>query len=124
MISFSDYVENKKEGQKDIYYLGGEHKESLLRSPLLERLQKKGYDVLLFTSPIDEYVAMHLTKFDGEYKLVDVGKEGLKLDDDEKMQAAYKKEFEPLIDYLKEILKKSISCNSFYFNTLLILFSC
>jgi len=109
MISFETYVENLKENQQDIYFLGGENKETLTNSPLIERMTKRGYDVLLFTNPIDEYVAMHLGKFDG-HKLVDVGKEGLTLDKEDKdKQANYKKEFEPLIDYLKEVLKKQVS---------------
>jgi len=108
-VSLEQYVENMKEGQEAIYYLGGENKESLLNSPLLERLTKRGYDVLLLTAPIDEYVALHLGKFD-KYKLVDVSREGLTLDQSDKdKQAEYKKDFEPLIDYLKEVLKKQVS---------------
>ena len=108
-LGFEDYVANMKEGQKDIFYLGGENKESLLNSPLLERLIKKGYDVLLFTDPLDEYVVMHLQKYDS-YKLVDVGKEGLKMDEsDKEKQEKYKTLYEPLTDYLKDALKKHIS---------------
>jgi len=109
MIGIESYVENMKEGQDEIYFIGGENKESLLKSPLLERLSKRGYDVLLFTNPMDEYVAMHLGKYDN-HKLTDISKEGLKLDEsDKEQQENFKKEFEPLIDYLKETLKKQIS---------------
>lgn len=76
MISLEKYVESMKEGQEDIYFLGGENKEALLASPLIERLKRKGYDVLLFTNPMDEYVSLHMGKFDGKYKLTDVSKEG------------------------------------------------
>eukprot|EP01126_Amoeba_proteus_P009557 TRINITY_DN1362_c0_g1_i1.p1 TRINITY_DN1362_c0_g1~~TRINITY_DN1362_c0_g1_i1.p1 ORF type:complete len:791 (-),score=170.74 TRINITY_DN1362_c0_g1_i1:127-2499(-) len=110
MISFDKYVESMKSGQTDIYYLGGENKAALLRSPLIERLTKKGYDVLLFTSAIDEYVAMHLSTYDTKYKLVDISKEGLKLDDEDKAkQEEYNTQFAPLSEYLKETLKKHIS---------------
>jgi len=109
-ISFETYIENMKEGQEDIFYLGGENKEALLNSPLLEGMKKKGYDVLLFTDPLDEYVSVHLGKYDNKFKLVDIGKEGLKLDEsDKEKQEKYKKEFEPLISYLKESLKKHVS---------------
>jgi len=108
-IGFEEYIETMKEGQEDIFYLGGENSEALLNSPLLERLRKRGFDVLLFTDPLDEYVVMHLGKYDGKYKLVDVGKEGLKLDEsDKEKQEAYKKKFEPLIDFLKDTLKKQV----------------
>lgn len=52
-ISFEDYVTGMKKGQEVIYYLGGEHIDVLRRSPLIERLRKKGYDVLLLAEPID-----------------------------------------------------------------------
>jgi len=74
-IGFEEYVRNMKEGQKEIFYLGGENKEMLLNSPLLERIVKRGYDVLLFTEPIDEYLAANIQKYDN-YQLVDISKEG------------------------------------------------
>ena len=75
-ITFDQYVEKMKKGQEEIYYLGGESKEQVLSSPLLERLLKRGYDVLLLTAPIDEYCVNMLGKFDGKYTFVDVSKEG------------------------------------------------
>jgi len=107
-ISLEHYVKDMKEGQKDIYFLGGENKESIISSPHLERLVKKGYDVLLFTEPVDEYWAGHVQKFE-DHKFVDVSKEGLKLDDDdaEKLKAL-KEEFQPLTSYLSTVLKDSV----------------
>jgi len=108
-IGFEEYVKNMKEGQKDIYFLGGENKEMLLNSPLLERIVKRGYDVLLFTDPIDEYLATNIQKYE-THQLVDISKEGLKLDDDDKEALqAYTEEYKPLTTYLKELLAKDIS---------------
>lgn len=108
-IGFEEYVKNMKEGQKDIYYLGGENKEMLMNSPLLERLVKLGYDVLLFTEPIDEYLATNIQKYDS-HNLVDISKEGLKLDDDDKEAfQAYSEEFKPLTTYLTDLLSKEVS---------------
>jgi len=108
-IGFEEYVKNMKEGQKDIYFLGGENKEMLLNSPLLERLVKRGYDVLLFTDPIDEYLATNIQKYDS-HQLVDISKEGLKLDDDDKESIqAYTEEYKPLTTYLKTLLSKEVS---------------
>ena len=54
LSSFDDYIARMKEGQKHIYYIGGEDKAVLSFSPLIERLQKEGYEVILGDDPLDE----------------------------------------------------------------------
>jgi heat shock protein beta len=107
-ISLEKYVEEMKKKQKDIYYLGGESKESLIGSPYLERLARKGYDVLFLTDPIDEYVVQTLQKFDNKYKFVDVSKEGLKLDEDEEELKKFQEEYKPLTEFLKKELDTKV----------------
>lgn len=66
--------------------LTGESQEEVSKSPFLEQLTQKGYEVILFTDPIDEYVASHLTEYDDK-KLQNASKDNLKLggkDDKEK----------------------------------------
>lgn len=105
-ISLEQYVEEMKKGQDKIFFLGGESDEAIRTSPLLETLTSKGYDVLFFTSPIDEYVAETIGKFEtGEekYKFADVGKEGLKVDEDEEKKVKHmREEFKPLTEFLKK----------------------
>jgi heat shock protein beta len=103
LVSFQEYVDEMKPNQKDIYFLGGETKEAILNSPLLERLVKKGYDVLLMVDPIDEYLVSAYTKFD-KFKLKNLGKEELKLKEDEDEMKQMKDEFKPLLEYLKTVL--------------------
>ena len=80
LVSLEQYVERMKEGQKTIYYLAGESREALEKSPFLERLLQKDLEVIYFTDPIDEYTMQNLTEFD-EYKFSNASKEDLKFGD-------------------------------------------
>ena len=87
LTSFEAYVERMKEGQEQIYYFAAQdEKENMMKSPLLERLLSKGYEVLFMTDPIDEYVFQQgagIDKFDGK-DIVNVAKDGaVKLPEDE-----------------------------------------
>lgn len=102
-VSLDQYVKEMRSKQDQIFYLGGESRETLAHSPYLEKLAKKGYDVLFLTEPIDEYVVQTVQKYDNKFKFVDVSKEGVKLDEDEEKELKeLTEEFKPLTDFLKE----------------------
>merc|ERR1712227_983496 len=108
--SFADYVSRMKETQKDIYYITGESREVVATSSFVERLKKRGLEVIYMTEPIDEYVVQQLKEFDGK-NLVSVTKEGLELPEDEeekKKKEADKAKFEPLCKVMKDILDKKV----------------
>ncbi|KAL7229872.1 hypothetical protein ACSBR2_008428 [Camellia fascicularis] len=111
LTSLKDYVTRMKEGQKDIYYITGESKKAVENSPFLERLKKKGYEVLFMIDAIDEYAVGQLKEYDGK-KLVSATKEGLKLDDEseeeKKKREEKKKSFENLCKTIKDILGDKI----------------
>ncbi|PWA50815.1 heat shock protein 90-3 [Artemisia annua] len=105
-ISLWDYVTRMKEGQNDIYYITGESKKAVENSPFLEKLKKKGYEVLYMVDAIDEYAVGQLKEFEGK-KLVSATKEGLKLEeteDEKKKQEALKEKFEGLCKVIKDVL--------------------
>ncbi|CAA7392084.1 unnamed protein product [Spirodela intermedia] len=106
MTSLKDYVTRMKEGQKDIYYITGESKKAVENSPFLERLKKKGYEVLFMVDAIDEYAVGQLKEYDSK-KLVSATKEGLKLEETEeekKKREEKKTAFENLCKTMKDIL--------------------
>jgi len=108
--SLTDYVSRMKENQKDIYYITGESKEVVAASAFVERLKKRGLEVVYMTEPIDEYVVQQLKEFDGK-NLVSVTKEGLELPEDEeekKKMEADKEKFEGLCKVMKDILDKKV----------------
>lgn len=110
LTSLKEYVSRMKEKQTDIYYITGESKQNVRDSPFLERLKKKGYEVLYMVDPIDEYAVQQLKEYDGK-KLVCVTKEGLKLPEDEEEKETLekqKKEWEPFCKQMKEILGEKI----------------
>merc|ERR1711881_788419 len=108
--SFGDYVSRMKENQKDIYYITGESREVVGASAFVERLKKRGFEVIYMTEPIDEYVVQQLKEYDGK-NLVSVTKEGLELPEDEeekKKREEDKAKYEPLCKVMKDILDKKV----------------
>merc|ERR1712194_470794 len=101
--------ENMAEGQKQIYYVTGEGKESAAMSPVVEKLVSRGYDVLFATEPLDEIMFESLRSHK-DFDIVDAAKEGLKLEDEDDEDAKKKKaeladEFKGVKEYLENLLK-------------------
>merc|ERR1711988_262851 len=106
MTSLKDYVSRMKEGQKQIYYITGESKATVAASPFIERLKKKGLEVLYMVDPIDEYATQQLKEYDGK-KLVCCTKEGLEIDETEEEKKTWeetKAAFEELCKVMKDVL--------------------
>ncbi|KAG1660906.1 Heat shock protein HSP 90-alpha [Nymphon striatum] len=75
--SLKEYISRMKENQKSIYYITGESKELVSNSAFVERVKKRGFEVIYMTEPIDEYCVQQLKEHDGK-TLVSVTKEVMK----------------------------------------------
>eukprot|EP00899_Mesostigma_viride_P016157 jgi/Mesvir1/24542/Mv21880-RA.1 len=107
LTSLDEYIERMKEGQKHIYYIAGENLEQVKGSPFVERLLKKGFEVIYFTDSIDEYTMQNLTEYD-DHRFQNVSKEDLKLGEENAKEKERKKAirdaFKPLTKWWKEQL--------------------
>lgn len=102
----ADYVSRMKPNQQHIYYIAGSSEDEVTKSPFVERLTKKGYEVLYLTEAVDEYAISGLPEFEGK-KFQNVAKEGFTLDEGERAKERMqqlKTTFEPLTKWLSDNL--------------------
>jgi molecular chaperone HtpG len=106
--SFEDYKSRMIEGQKAIYYLTADNLAAAKNSPQLELFKKKGIEVILMTSRVDEWAMNFLTSFD-ETPLQNIAKGAVDLgdlqDEEEKAEAEKAQEsMKPVVEKLKTAL--------------------
>jgi len=105
LTSLAEYVERMKDKQESIFYMAGSSKEEVEKSPFVERLLKKGYEILYLTEAVDEYAISALPEFEGK-KFQNVAKEGFSIDGDtdaaKARKEAVKEKFDPLTKWLGE----------------------
>ena len=110
MITFKEYVEKMKEGQKDIYYVSCKTKDEALAMPQMDLIKKNGFDVLMLTDDVDEFLLKMLNKYDEhEFKCINQANlDDIVNEDEKEKQEEIKKETQPLLDAIKEALKDEV----------------
>ena len=114
MTTLADYVSRMKPDQEEIYYLTGESRKAVEASPHLEAATSKGYEVLLMTDAVDEFVLPALLDYKGK-ALKSVGKGtvefGSELEKEESRRTieTMTKDFEPFLKALQTALEETVS---------------
>lgn len=98
LITLKEYVDSMAEGQEKIYFAPGESRDRIAKLPQVETLNAKGYDVLLFTEDVDEFIAQTLSKY-MEKSFCNASTEDLGLSSEEE-----KKQTEEKAEALKDVL--------------------
>ena len=114
-VTLKEYVSRMPEGQKDVWYLAADSFDAARNSPVLEAFSRRGWEVLFFVDPVDEFFAERVTEYDGK-KLRAADRGELDLDGGEKKDGDKAKEdagaedarFKPLVDALKERFGKGV----------------
>jgi molecular chaperone HtpG len=114
LTTLQEYVDRMPLEQKEIYYIAGEDREVLAASPHLEVFRDKGWEVLLFTDPVDEWVLQGLFEYKGK-KLksvakgeVDILPEEEKKEKEEKLKQQ-EEEFSGLLNFIKGVLGDKVA---------------
>lgn len=108
LTSLEDYVGRMKSKQEHIYWLAGANRDEVAKSPFVERLLARGFEVLYLVEAVDEYSIASLPEFDGK-KFQNVAKEGLSLSESDDSRAKFeelKTAFDPLVRWLGSVALK------------------
>ena len=109
LISLKEYADAMAEGQEKIYYITGESRERLAKLPQVQALKKKGYDVLLCTEDVDEFIPNTLMTYD-EKKFCNAASEdlGLQTEEEKKELESKTEELKGFLTFVKESLGEQV----------------
>ena len=90
LITLQEYVDAMADGQEKIYYVPGDNTQRLSKLPQVQTLAAKGYDVLLFSEDVDEFIPQTLMTY-GEKAFCNVLTDDLQLQTEEEKKALEEK---------------------------------
>ena len=109
LVSLKEYADAMAEGQEKIYYVAGESKERLAKLPQVQTLKNKGYDVLLFTEDVDEFIPQTLMTY-AEKQFCNAASEdlGLQSEEEKKELENRAEEMKGFLTFVKESLGEQV----------------
>lgn len=107
-----EYISRMKPDQDTILYLPGDSKDAILKSPILKKYTKLGYEVLILGDPIDEFCVQHLSEYE-KRKVKSIAKDDVNILDgnDEiakKKLQKLKEMYKPLTEWYRQLLGKQV----------------
>jgi molecular chaperone HtpG len=111
LVSLKQYLDRMRQDQQDIYYIVGESRAIVEKSPHLEIFKDKSIEVLYLVDPIDEFVVQAIYDFQGKHlksvthgdlDLGELGKE------EKKAQKKSESKFKKLTERIKNILSADV----------------
>ncbi len=106
LTSLETYVKNMKDKQDTIYYIAGTSKDEVAKSLFVEKLLKKGYEVLyLDIDSIDVWCMESIPNFEGKI-FQNVAKDGAQLDKSRAGEERAKELEKTNVKWLKILLRK------------------
>jgi len=107
LVSFKEYIASKKGGQKEIYYLCGEHRAGVEKNPNLEYFNKKGIEVLFMTDPIDAFILPSVTEYE-KHPVKSIEKADIELSPEDKIEKPDSNLTKSLLALFKETLSDRV----------------
>ena len=110
LVSLDEYVDAMPEDQKNIYYVTGDSIEQAKNMPQTEQVRDKGYDILVLTEDVDEFVMKTIAEY-REKKMCNVTSDDLGIESEEEKKEAEKNEetYKELLDFAKETLDGKVT---------------
>ena len=109
LIALREYVEAMSEGQEKIYYVVGQSRDRLGKLPQVQTLAAKGYDVLICTEDVDEFIPNTLMGYE-EKSFCNAATEdlGLQSEDEKKALEEKTEELKGFLTFLRESLGEQV----------------
>ena len=108
-VSLSEYVEAMGEEQKYIYFAAGESRTKLKQLPQTEPVRDRGYDILLLTDDVDEFIMNSLVNYnEKEFRSVSAEDLGLETDEEKAAKEQENEEYKELLEFVKETVGEKL----------------
>ena len=110
LVTLKEYAEAMPEEQKYLYFASGESRNRLNKLPQTELVREKGYDILLFTEDVDEFVSQTLMKYqDKEFRNVTQDDLGLETEEEKKQAEETAEAAKDVLDFVQTVLGEKVS---------------
>ena len=109
LTTLDEYVARMPEGQEHIYCLAGANRKAVETSPHMEAVRERGFEVLYFVDPVDEWVLERLSTYEEKpLKLLDKGDVTFDSDERKEQREEQEREMRDLLEMLEGELKETV----------------